>query len=254
MEGIRIASILCSGDQSCQFAKMTLTCDETEGCTLLCVGDRSCAADYTIGKYATFLLTNSNGLSCSAAACQYGYFKLDNNLGGYISCSAYDSCKGSIIIADQNINSMSCAGLDACRDSQIYLTNPSPSFSLFCGAANSCNGMTIYITITNPDITTFDGIQCNGPSACEGATVVIQTAGRYPRGQEVTVSGLTCGAPRACANMFISKGVNIKFDSCMCGTASLASDRPCEGLTGLPLCHQPPPTPQPVAAPAPAAV
>ena len=219
---------------------MTLTC-LASGCIIGCGGPDSCRSDLTLGKYAVFLITNSNGLDCGRDSCANGYFRLTNNKGGFIGCSAPRACQGATIIADQNIASMTCAGVDACNGAGVYLTNPSPSFSLFCGATNACKGATIYITITDPTIETLGSIQCNAPSACEGTRIIIQSGGRYPRTQALTIPSLGCGGPRACANLAITKSVNVKFTSCGCGAAAaataLVADRPCEGLTGLPQCH-----------------
>ena len=85
-----------TGDNSCEFATMVLTCILPGGCPLNCVGDSSCAANPT-NKWtqnAVFDLTNSNGLYCSARACQHATFSLKKNIGGFIGCSAANACTG----------------------------------------------------------------------------------------------------------------------------------------------------------------
>lgn len=237
IQGNNIATISCTGDQACEYATMVLTCMLPLGCPLNCVGDNSCAANplNKVTENAVFDITNSNGLYCSARACQFATFSLKQNVGGYIGCSAYDACKGALIIADQNIGSLSCAGMDACRGATVYITNPTGgTFSVMCNAAFACEGMKLYIIVTDPTIETLGGIECGAASACENAQITIVKQHPYPMNQKLTLSSLSCNGPKSCRNLRVVKSMAVEFGNCFCDTSPLSEA--CVGLTGIPKC------------------
>jgi len=241
MIGTNIASILCSGDNSCSYSIFNLECLPSIGCILECVGDASCEADPLIPALnAIYTIENSNGMSCSASACKYATFNLLTNIGGSIICGAYDACLSSKIMAT-NINSIMCGGRDACKDANILIINPKQGFSLSCQSIYSCLGLRLEILITDPLITEFYRISCGAMNACENAQItitkqlplntIITTSGS----NDLTIAELSCGGYRACFNTHFYLTPNIAFTQCGCAGGMTQS---CDGLLGVESCAQ----------------
>eukprot|EP00484_Ammonia_sp_Unknown_P000474 CAMPEP_0197023356 /NCGR_PEP_ID=MMETSP1384-20130603/4057_1 /TAXON_ID=29189 /ORGANISM="Ammonia sp." /LENGTH=520 /DNA_ID=CAMNT_0042451553 /DNA_START=24 /DNA_END=1586 /DNA_ORIENTATION=+ len=230
MVGTDIGSVLCTGDGACAYSYFDLTCVES-GCAMRCVGDHACEAHPTDASLdATYIIRNAAGLYCASHACRWATMNLLGNTGGDVICGAERACEGLKVTID-NILSIMCGGVYACKGATFLVVNPENGFQIYCQAMGSCQDMTIEIVVTKPEITELMGFVCGGPHSCERATATIT---HHIIAVDLSIGELVCGAAKSCSKASFDLGPNVFFLTCSCAGGLTGA---CDNLVGVD-CNQ----------------
>eukprot|EP01083_Nonionella_stella_P193662 715009_1 len=225
--GQNIASVQCAGDYACAQSQWDLTCLPNSPCPVNCRGDNACSS----GKISETSMTVSNtaGLSCADDACYHGIFHLQNNIGGgSIECKGEHACQG-VRITINNIESIVCGGVNACKNAQIHVIDPQEDFSLDCTAYGSCQGLDLEIYMSkNSNVSFFKGFHCKGASSCLATSINIINYSK----KSLTIETLECEAQQSCKYAYFNI-INGRFEKCKCGPAIQES---CQGTQGIESC------------------